>query len=394
MNTTTDQFVMTIGPQYVTASSDRMEAGSIPDPYNNSANFTQDNYVNTNPRHQYSDQRAQTQVAYTTTSVACTAFIHDSPSTSKPYIDKNSTMYQNLEMGPHKETPIIYNITKNINLKSWNIKFSGDSCVNEFLNQVEEIRSARDVDISVVVRGFSEFLQGTALKFYRSIKHTLHSWTDICQEFTRNFQSIDFEYSTEKTIRETKQKENQSVFAFIIDLKDLNYRLSKPISEESLLEIVKHNLLPKYAPLLANNFINSFEHLISASKNFEAYSHTTQNHTNTTNQHNEDRNKNITNTQLTTRNTHTHPNFSRKKPEINYTHPVNQNQFNTQNRSSNQNFLTCEKCKKRGHTSNQCRTIPEMMCFRCGRRNVHTSNCPNCKKQSYTKNYNSYNQKN
>lgn len=157
---------------------------------------------------------------------------------------------------------------KPLQLVSLNLKFTGESDIDEFLLRVNEGRLARQIDDATLVRGFSELLSGTALKFYRTVSHRLSSWLNICSEFRRYFQSKDFSYNIEKQIRERKQLPGQSVSFFVLDIQDMNSRLAFPIGQENLLEIVKHNMLSAYAQLLSINDIASFDQLINISKNF------------------------------------------------------------------------------------------------------------------------------
>lgn len=157
---------------------------------------------------------------------------------------------------------------KPLQLVSLNLKFTGESDIDEFLLRVNEGRLARQIDDATLVRGFSELLSGTALKFYRTVSHRLSSWLNICSEFRRYFQSKDYSYNIEKQIRERKQLPGQSVSFFVLDIQDMNSRLAFPIGQENLLEIVKHNMLSAYAQLLSINDIASFDQLINISKNF------------------------------------------------------------------------------------------------------------------------------
>lgn len=320
---------------------------------------------------------ATTSVTFTTTHNPRTSILEQGD--FQPRFDNNSTMYQKFEPNPVKPIPsFIYNVYNNSNhLKSWNIKFNGETCVKDFLNQVEETRAARDMDVSLVLRGFSELLQGSALKFYRSVRHTIHSWHDLCSVFNQNFLSIDFEYTTERMIRDMKQKANQSVLCFIIDVRDLNGRLVRPIPEDSLLEIVKHNLLPTYAQLLANNTVGSFDQLIALSRNYEAYSgHLGLTSFNQAASSTPTRNP----TAQPPRPTNTRFNSYQPGTRFSQPPPANQNVVDT-SRSGNNNFqqvITCLKCRRVGHHYSECRRIQGVMCFRCGMNDVITRTCPSC----------------
>lgn len=270
---------------------------------------------------------------------------------------KHSLLDINIKPDQH-QTSMGY-IVQAHNLRSFNLKFKGDSSVDDFLLQVDEIRLARNVDETTLVRGFTELLEGTALKFYRSIRSKICSWHDICHEFRSNFQSVDYNYSTEKEIREMKQKTGQSVFDFIVDLRDLNNKLQQPIPNTALLEIIKHNLLPQYAQLLAINSIYSFDQLIQISKNFEAYSGVLAR------DGIRDGMRDGLQANATT------SNFSKKKQ-------FNVVAANLPQRQTAKPVITCQKCKKIGHSYRQCKIIPGMVCFSCGLPNVINKTCPKC----------------
>lgn len=309
-------------------------------------------YVNTRQRY----PQTGTQVTYSiSTPFTTPSRLADTP--PEPQKKDSPPIFHDLNSTLKSERPIIYNMHNLTNLKSWNIKFNGDTCVYDFLTRVEEMRAAKDVDIEIVLRGFSEFLQGTALQFYRQIKNNITSWEDICSQFKNNFQPVDFEYKTEKVIRTTYQQRNQTVFAYITHIRDLNSKLMTPISDSSLLEIIKHNLLPDYAPLLANNTINSIEQLITLSRNYEAYSKPTQ----------ESRN---------------HPDTSHSNRTTNYN--------NTDNNKT-PNWETCRKCNRRGHNYKQCRTVKGILCFKCGNPNVLTHSCPKCNRANQQKSHTTMN---
>lgn len=262
----------------------------------------------------------------------------------------------NSNINSHNDQSVNY-VVQQQNLKSLNIKFSGNSNVDEFLLKVNDARLSRNIGDATLLQSFTELLDGTALMYYRTIRNNVTSWAHLCHLFQCNFQPINYDFTTEKEIRNTKQSNGQSVFDFITKIKHLNCLLSQPIAESSLLEIIKHNLSPSYAPLLAVNQILTFEQLLAISKNFEAYAIQAP------------QQKNTTKSQFTT----------------NTTKPINVV-------NANKNVISCLKCKKLGHSYKNCKTITKAVCFKCGALGVVTKHCTKCNKtQVNQKNTDGYN---
>lgn len=239
--------------------------------------------------------------------------------------------------------PINY-FLKAPNLKSWNISYSGESNVDDFLLTVKELKSARQVDDGTVIRGFTELLTGNALKFFRSIRHKITDWKSLELEFKSFFQTIDANYILERDIRQLKQLPGQSLSLFLLDIRDMNSRLVHPLDDTTLLEIVKHNLHNSYTHLVALNNVTSLEQLSSMGKNYEAYAGTL------------------------TSPTSSNSNFYIKKEPEPKTNNIKQQ-------------LQCLKCKKFGHSYKVCKSVTEPVCFNCGLKDTLTKNCPKCTKQ-------------
>lgn len=258
--------------------------------------------------------------------------------------------------GTTGSTERIVHVLREDHLRSWNLKFSGDSDVTDFFLRIDDYRRSRDTPERKVLKCFADLLSGKALDYYRHIRDGVSSLSELQDLFRSFFTSIDNDYTLEKTIREHRQSPGQSLHFYILEMQTMNARLTTKLSETTLLQIIKHNILPSYGHLLAVDDSNSIQNLIAIGKRFEAYSGL----------------PGSTNNSKTTK----------QIKQINEIKTYNQRNFksnNTQRQVNNKNNqLTCKKCKKSGHSYQQCRTIPGIVCFQCGQKNVLTSTCHKC----------------
>lgn len=226
---------------------------------------------------------------------------------------------------------------KSESLSKWNISYSGDSCVREFFARVEEEGIARSINPSYVVLRFHELLGGSALKYFRAIRSPSLSYNDLKAAFLRTFGTADYDFKVERQLRALKQTCDQSVVDFVIQIRDLNSKLHRPIDEDSLLTIVKYGLHARYHPCLASNIIKDMDSLLQLSKNFETY----QEHTST--------------------------------PVV--VAPV-----------SSGNPPVCLKCNSTGHDYRGCPNVSGTICFKCKLEGYLTRDCPRCNPNKTQKN--------
>lgn len=226
---------------------------------------------------------------------------------------------------------------KSESLSKWNVTYSGDTCVREFFSRIEEEGIARCVSPSYVVLRFHEVLGGSALKYFRAIRHPQLSYADLKAAFFRTFDVPDYEFKIERQLRGATQLENQSVVEFVIQLRDLNAKLRNPINETDLLTIAKYGLHPRYRPCLATNIIKDMDALLEVSRNFETFQQQTL------------------------------PSIS-VAPIITEVPPL------------------CLKCNSPGHDYRGCPNVTGLVCFKCKLEGNVTRNCPRCHPAKLQKN--------
>lgn len=188
-----------------------------------------------------------------------------------------------------------------------------------------------------MVRRFHELLSGSALKFFRAIRYPELSYAELKAAFFKTFDVTDYDFKVESQLRALSQKANQSVVDFVIQARDLNAKLRTPVTEESLFNIVKYGLNPRYHPCLATNIVRDINGLLEVARNFEA--------------------------------------FQSLRPARLALASVS---ANVDEEPGTRPSVVCMKCDATGHNYRNCPNIAEAVCFRCKRVGAITRDCPRC----------------
>lgn len=237
---------------------------------------------------------------------------------------------------------IINKCCKDSNLRSWGFQYDGKTCIREFFDRVSETKRARRISDETLILRFHELLSGIPLLFYRSVRENLHSYQELKKCFFNKFDVIDFDYKTEKFLRETKQRPDQSVTEYVIQVRNLNSKLSMPVSELQLLNIIKYNLSDQYCPCLAVSQITTIDNLLDVCRNYESFILKQE----------------------------TQPSTYRVKAKMNPQHLA---------AMSTIPVIICSKCGESGHNYKDCSNIPGKICFRCRRPGVTINECFQCR---------------
>lgn len=235
------------------------------------------------------------------------------------------------------------NYYKKPDLSKFRYKFNGKTCVREFLTNFDEYCVARDIADNHILNSFAEVLTDSALKWFRSVRPNILTWQRLRLELLKRFDKLNFDYQLEFDLRTRKQRQGETLSDFIIDLVDMSNRLTIPLQDLALLEILRHNMLPSYSMHLLGRNIISIDELVQFSKIIEEYNSTQT----------EERKPQIEGRKFY------------KKPNVAVvtTPPSAKN---------------CLKCDENGHSFRECKNIPGMICFRCKKANTTVKNCNNC----------------
>ncbi|XP_050505023.1 uncharacterized protein LOC126883483 [Diabrotica virgifera virgifera] len=254
--------------------------------------------------------------------------------------------------------PPIVQVTTPINLSDWNIKFSGDpKSVFTFLEKVQDIAESRKVDDDVLFRSAIELFSGSAVTWFRSVRDSLSSWSQLINLIKATFLPHDYEEELWQQIKNRKQKRSESFILYQAQILTLAKRLPFRPLEQTLVKYMRQNILPEYVPMIALQDTNTLGELALIIKKLE---------------------NNVPS--VSTRKDNPHISVVSEK-NVTPKRKSPQNKPNIPPPQVNQSrVLTCWNCHEEGHRHSLCNKDRRVFCFRCGLENVIAPKCPICKK--------------
>lgn len=308
----------------------------------------------------------------------------------------------------HNESPI-QNLPLNISVTCdrastdiGKVKYDGKTCVRAFIQRITEFCSTRNIPESKALSYATEIFTGDALHWYRSVRDRVSTWYDLLELLKNDFDQSDYDYRLLAEIRSRTQGETENITIYLSIMSGLFSRLSKNISEDDKIEIILHNIRPCYATVLASTSeIRTLESLQTLCRNYENIQARLANFHEPTG---------VTSSTLA-------PEFAYKgngskinanqksyKSNFNqYTKFNKQNYSDTNqykyNKNSNFNYTNinekyihaidstkpryCPRCRVNTHNLRQCTENKQnIYCFKCGRKDVKTPQCPDCNKHN------------
>lgn len=276
------------------------------------------------------------------------------------------------------------------------LKYSGKTCVHSFILKVEEFVQSRGISFEKILSLAFEIFTDDALHWYRYKKDTINSWSELCTLLKQDFSSSDYDYKLTAEIRMRTQGEQENIIVYVSIMHGLFSRLCKPLSEESKLDILLHNIRPCYAnTLAATPEIKSIDALVSSCRHYEnVKSRFSQFHeppkisTNTlapeyayksyiyTNKNFENNKQKYYNYNLNTNSNKQNPNPTYQKEYTNY----KQNLINSVDAvvAGPSRPIYCPRCRTDNHSLRNCTAERVVVCFKCGMKDYRYPECPKC----------------
>ncbi|XP_063391423.1 uncharacterized protein LOC134676976 [Cydia fagiglandana] len=292
------------------------------------------------------------------------------------------------------------------------LKFNGKTCVRSFIQRVDEFIVARNIASTKVLAFATEIFQDNALHWFRSVRDNISSWPELAAKLKEDFDQSNYDYRLTTEIRSRTQGEHENITVYLSIMSGMFSRLSTPPSEAEQLETLLHNIRPCYASTLAasSTEIRTIDSLRSLCRNYETYhsrhsqfqepprvtSDTVAPEFAYSRESNKSTNKFNNNTynkqNYTYNNNYNKGQYS--KNTTNYSQNQNQNKSQQQNyihsvsnaAQNNKQQPYCPRCRSNNHHIRQCTASRDVFCFKCGKKDVKTPDCPVCNKKADTKN--------
>lgn len=258
----------------------------------------------------------------------------------------------------------------------WNVKYDGQSSVNDFLERIEEMRRSRGVSKSQLLRSAADLLTGDALLWLRT--RTFTEWDDLVWSLKESFQPYDYEYGLWDEIRRRTQGAQERVLTFVVAMENLFRKLPSVPSDDTKINIVRRNLLPYIQSRLATHRVTSMPELLSLARTIEETETRIQRFTPPPTNY-----RTLLEPSLAYQKPRTQLSAVRAAPQDLLTPPslseVPDEELCAVETSAKQQPL-CWNCGEMGHRFRKCQKPKQTFCFKCGRANVVTTNCSNCSK--------------
>lgn len=273
---------------------------------------------------------------------------------------------------PEKITAIVQN---------WNVKFDGSSSgltVDEFLYRIKSLTAEQlDNNFKVICKNLPVLLTGKAREWYWRYHKQVDSihWDSFCAALKCQYKDMRSSFDIKEEIRSRKMKPGETFEMFYDAVSTLVDRLSQPMPEEELVEILLRNLRPEirheliYVPVFTiahlRNLVQKREKLFS----------------------DEHYRKNIPNKTNYSANAGFRRNIADIENPADITTESNTDS-NIHAISHNNNIPKCWNCEEVGHFWDDCLRDRTIFCYGCGTKNVYKPQCSRCanRKLSTSKN--------
>lgn len=258
-------------------------------------------------------------------------------------------------------------------ISKWNLKFTGQGSVTNFVERAEELASACGLSDEHLFNSAIIFFADTALSWFRAVRGSVHSWEELKAKLKTTYLPPEYEEDIWSDIRNRTQGPCEKTAIFIAQMRNLFRKLLQRPSEEVQSRIIRRNLLPDIQTQLALQSFRSVDELEAAAQALENVRLRVQR-----------MRPPPSNPSMVTE-----PDCMYQRPrgaQLHVTTPVEQGsgveQSNPAPGPSLVSRLVCWNCRELGHLKRNCTRPFQQHCFRCGRQNVTTRSCPRCNNAS------------
>lgn len=250
--------------------------------------------------------------------------------------------------------------------------YNGKSCPRSFLQRLEEFRISRNISEIILCRHAFEIFTGDALHWFRFQynRNPTLTWNDIHMLLIKDFGIHDYDYKLLEAIRNRTQGTTETIIIYVSIMSGMFARLSKKLNESEQLEILLHNIRPCYSVFVALKEVKTIDSLISTCQSYEKVSERDNNFREPSSEENTCAAE-FAYRPSTSRISQSHTKFT------NAMHDNKQLRYSAQiNENSKDEY--CYRCRTTGHSLRTCTKPRYLICFKCGRKGVKISDCPNC----------------
>ncbi|XP_074000071.1 uncharacterized protein [Rhodnius prolixus] len=209
-------------------------------------------------------QHENTRLEYLKEAVNCLQTFNEHSQIQLPSRDTHQT-----------ESPAATGVSKRkqIPMKEWGVKFSGDGqglSVHAFLEAIEEMKVARNTNDDDLFASAYDLFTGRALIWYKAIRREATTWDQVVQEMKAEFEPQDYTERLWEEIRARTQGDDEPMGIFIAIMRNYFHRLPTRPSETEMLRVVMRNLHPYYLDRLSLHEVSRLDDLVEKVRRIEA----------------------------------------------------------------------------------------------------------------------------
>lgn len=156
------------------------------------------------------------------------------------------------------------------NVSKWNLKFNGITDPRSFLERVDELQRSYGVSDIKLFNSAAQLFTEQALLWYRGIRDQVSCWSQLKEILLEEFGPVDHDYRLLGEIRSRTQGADEPVHIYFSIMTCMFARLKNPLSEDSKLEILLHNIRPQFSQQLALVQVTSIAQLKEQCRKLEA----------------------------------------------------------------------------------------------------------------------------
>ncbi|KAG5871689.1 hypothetical protein JTB14_026969 [Gonioctena quinquepunctata] len=149
----------------------------------------------------------------------------------------------------------------------WNLNFDGQNMsITNFVERVEELRTACNIPKGQLIRFAPILLKGTPLHWFRNTTETLYNWDDVTYHLRLLYLSTYYDDDIWNDIRSRTQGQLEDTATYIINMESLFGKLRNKPMESERVKLVRERMLPFIQARLPLGPIYSLSELLRLGK--------------------------------------------------------------------------------------------------------------------------------
>lgn len=268
------------------------------------------------------------------------------------------------------------NVRKPPDLKDWKVNFDGTGSVSDFLFKLETLSQRNQCNTDFLLSNFQIFLSGKAETWYWLFvkQNKDYTYPYLCYAITKEFGNLESDHEVLMRISLRKQHAKESYDEFHASLVGMNLRMQDPITERSLIKIIKSNVNPSLKMMLFASEPKTLEDLRDVARKAERLIRENKSQTGISGP-----SKHINEIDIASE--------KEDNSDLDIDPQVEAFSLPRSSHKADYSKIKCWNCLNFGHSYIYCPDEKRnVFCFKCGQPGVVTTKCPNSHLGNYNRN--------